>query len=148
MSGEPRSTFLSWWSLQNSNTFANFLRKFFLFESTNNNRSYSRFNRISLPTGQTLSQIDGNSTGGDSGNVRSQSHQDSGNFVVATRQRRLGTVTQPQGLIRPDTPPPTRSLLLDFAASEQESNDQQPLTRSPPGYSSSVSVFHDFFFFS
>lgn len=85
-----------------------------------------------------MSQVDGNSTGGDSASVR---NPESGTgFTVATRQRRMGTVTQPQGLIRPDTPPPTRSLLLDFAIPEQESNDQQPLTKSPPGYSSSVSI--------
>lgn len=93
--------------------------------------------------GHNLSQADANSTGGDSGTGRNQSQTGSGCYrnydSFTARQRRIGSGAQPQG-IRPDSPPPTRSLLLDFAPPEQEANDQEPLTKSPPGYSSSVSL--------
>ena len=86
--------------------------------------------------------MDGSNAGGDGSGVggRNQVSSDGGTGFGIARHRRLEAITQPQGLIRPDTPPPTRSLLLDFAAAEQESNEEQPLTRSPPGYSSSVSL--------
>ncbi|KAL0271596.1 UNVERIFIED_CONTAM: hypothetical protein PYX00_008643 [Menopon gallinae] len=98
---------------------------------------------VIVDTGHNLSQLDGNSVGGDSASGRNPSQTGAGCYrnyeSLAARQRRIGTSAQPQG-VRPDTPPPTRSLLLDFAPPEQESNDEQPLTKSPPGYSSSEDV--------
>ncbi|KAK6645568.1 hypothetical protein RUM43_001845 [Polyplax serrata] len=93
---------------------------------------------------QTLSQLDGNSMGGESGNPRNPTGAaETSGFAVATvppRQRRMGTVVPPQGLILPENSPPTKSLLMEFPASEQETSEHQPLTKSPSRFASPEDV--------
>ncbi|KAK6634228.1 hypothetical protein RUM44_004836 [Polyplax serrata] len=94
--------------------------------------------------GQTLSQLDGNSMGGESGNPRNPTGAaETSGFAVATvppRQRRMGTVVPPQGLILPENSPPTKSLLMEFPASEQDTSEHQPLTKSPSRFASPEDV--------